>query len=299
MGSFRSKEDDLSKISTSIFVSNFSKSFSAKDLFHSCKQYGHVVDSFIPTKRPKDDNVVRTNSNANVVRNSSNSYVYAVKGGSLSNGEKDNSPVLVLDDSCTNEMDFSLCLNGKVKEIGALLNLKVVMRNEGFSDPELSYLGGLWVMIGFKSTDVKEKFLSCVAIKSWFEQLIQASEEFIIDDRIIWVDLEGITLKLWTFNSFKKIASKWGLLLNDETSEDSNFHSKRLCILTKRMDNIYESFKISYRGKVHWIRAKEISGWIPDFDEHSEEDSDSESEPSNDGVKENFDRNEDEQSGEV
>ncbi|GJS23164.1 nucleotide-binding alpha-beta plait domain-containing protein [Tanacetum coccineum] len=54
MGSFRSKEDDVSKISTSIFVTNFPDSFSAKDLFHSCKQYGHVVDSFIPTKRTKD-----------------------------------------------------------------------------------------------------------------------------------------------------------------------------------------------------------------------------------------------------
>ncbi|GKE33755.1 nucleotide-binding alpha-beta plait domain-containing protein, partial [Tanacetum coccineum] len=54
MGSFRSKEDDVSKISTLIFVTNFPDSFSAKDLFHSCKQYGHVVDSFIPTKRTKD-----------------------------------------------------------------------------------------------------------------------------------------------------------------------------------------------------------------------------------------------------
>ena len=54
MGSFRTKEDDVAKISTSIFVTNFPESFSAKDLFHTCKQYGHVVDSFIPTKRAKD-----------------------------------------------------------------------------------------------------------------------------------------------------------------------------------------------------------------------------------------------------
>ncbi|GJY62118.1 nucleotide-binding alpha-beta plait domain-containing protein [Tanacetum coccineum] len=54
MGSFRSKEVDVSNILTSIFVTNFPDSFSAKDLFHSCKQYGHVVNSFIPTKRTKD-----------------------------------------------------------------------------------------------------------------------------------------------------------------------------------------------------------------------------------------------------
>ncbi|GKE46064.1 nucleotide-binding alpha-beta plait domain-containing protein, partial [Tanacetum coccineum] len=54
MGSFRSKEDDLSRISTSIYVTNFPESYSAKELFHVCKQYGHVVDSFIPAKKSKD-----------------------------------------------------------------------------------------------------------------------------------------------------------------------------------------------------------------------------------------------------
>nr|GEX32870.1 DNA helicase [Tanacetum cinerariifolium] len=54
MGSYRSKEDGVSKISTSIYVTNLPETFFAKDLFHSCKVYGHVVDSFIPLKRSKD-----------------------------------------------------------------------------------------------------------------------------------------------------------------------------------------------------------------------------------------------------
>ncbi|GKE72984.1 nucleotide-binding alpha-beta plait domain-containing protein, partial [Tanacetum coccineum] len=53
---YRSKDDDVIKISTSIYVSNFPESFSAKDLFQTCKQYGHVVDSFIPQKRTKEGN---------------------------------------------------------------------------------------------------------------------------------------------------------------------------------------------------------------------------------------------------
>nr|GEX61541.1 nucleotide-binding alpha-beta plait domain-containing protein [Tanacetum cinerariifolium] len=52
-GRYRTKVDDVARISTSVYVTNFPESFSAKDLFHSCKQYGHVVDSFIPTKRSK------------------------------------------------------------------------------------------------------------------------------------------------------------------------------------------------------------------------------------------------------
>nr|GEV76131.1 nucleotide-binding alpha-beta plait domain-containing protein [Tanacetum cinerariifolium] len=54
MAKYRSKEDDVNRILISIFVMNFPESFSAKDLFHTCKQYGHVVDSFIPSKRTKE-----------------------------------------------------------------------------------------------------------------------------------------------------------------------------------------------------------------------------------------------------
>nr|GEX03083.1 RNA-directed DNA polymerase, eukaryota [Tanacetum cinerariifolium] len=37
----------------SVFINNFPESCSAKDLFNHCKQYGHIVDSFIPNKISK------------------------------------------------------------------------------------------------------------------------------------------------------------------------------------------------------------------------------------------------------
>ncbi|GKD31666.1 putative reverse transcriptase domain-containing protein, partial [Tanacetum coccineum] len=49
----KTKEDDVLKISTSVFVTNFPKQASAKDLWNACKQYGHAVDAFIPNKRSK------------------------------------------------------------------------------------------------------------------------------------------------------------------------------------------------------------------------------------------------------
>ncbi|GJW46664.1 RNA-directed DNA polymerase, eukaryota [Tanacetum coccineum] len=51
---YRSYEDDVAKISISIYVSNLPETFSAKDLFHACNKYGYVVDSFIPLKRSKE-----------------------------------------------------------------------------------------------------------------------------------------------------------------------------------------------------------------------------------------------------
>ncbi|GJY40396.1 nucleotide-binding alpha-beta plait domain-containing protein, partial [Tanacetum coccineum] len=53
MSNFRTKEDDVDRISTSVFVTNFPDSTSAKDLFKACNQYGHVIDSYIPNKKSK------------------------------------------------------------------------------------------------------------------------------------------------------------------------------------------------------------------------------------------------------
>ncbi|GJY85019.1 RNA-directed DNA polymerase, eukaryota [Tanacetum coccineum] len=50
---YRSKEDELAKLSSSIFVTNFLDKFYAKELWTVCKQYGTVVDTFIPDRRSK------------------------------------------------------------------------------------------------------------------------------------------------------------------------------------------------------------------------------------------------------
>nr|GEV45596.1 RNA-directed DNA polymerase, eukaryota [Tanacetum cinerariifolium] len=53
MWRYRSKQYDLEKISVSVFITNIPDSCSAKELFNACKQYGHVMDSFVPNKRSK------------------------------------------------------------------------------------------------------------------------------------------------------------------------------------------------------------------------------------------------------
>ncbi|PWA95691.1 uvrD-like Helicase, ATP-binding domain, P-loop containing nucleoside triphosphate hydrolase [Artemisia annua] len=225
MGSYRSKEDEVKKISTSVFVTNFRDQMCAKDLWHTCKQYGQVVDAYIPNRRSK--------------------------------------------------ADYSLCLFGKVKDFTSLSNLKVVLVNEGFCNIKIKYMGGYWVMMEFQTEDAKKSFQINTVMGTWFSQIQQASCDFTTDERVIWVEIEGIPIKMWSENTFNRIASKWGVLLDVDDQEDKYFHSKRICINTKITTKVFESFKIIYRGKVVWERAKEVPGWVPDFVEGYEEESDS------------------------
>nr|GEV77471.1 RNA-directed DNA polymerase, eukaryota, reverse transcriptase zinc-binding domain protein [Tanacetum cinerariifolium] len=170
--------------------------------------------------------------------------------------------ILVIGDDCVNQEDYSFCLNGKVKEFGSLSNLKVVLGNEGFNELGIRYLGGF---------------------------------DFVVDGRVAWMEVEGIPLKVWTDNTFKRIASKWGSLLSIDNYEEDCYHNKRMCIFTADMVNIFESFKIIYQGKKVWVRAKEVPGWSPEFKEQLDEDSEPEDDifggldkPNNDNNEEEF-----------
>nr|GFB27387.1 RNA-directed DNA polymerase, eukaryota [Tanacetum cinerariifolium] len=77
--------------------------------------------------------------------------------------------------------------------------------------------------------------------------------------------------KWWSRNTFSRIASRWGTLLNGEELEEEGYHSNRLCIRTKLKTVVFDSFKIMYRGMTCWIRAIEVPGWVPDFEEDAEE----------------------------
>nr|GEZ64918.1 RNA-directed DNA polymerase, eukaryota, reverse transcriptase zinc-binding domain protein [Tanacetum cinerariifolium] len=329
--SHRTKEDDVSKISTSIFVTNFPESFSAKDLFHACSKYGHVIDSFIPLKRSIEgkrfgfvkfinvsnveilggnlctiwigrcklqaniarfDRTPRNDSNTRAPRKSAKKFdgvnVVEKNGGTVGNGitfanvlsrkftpipdNSANGLVIVLDDDCVNSQDLSFSMMGKVKEFASLTNIKSALCNEGFTDLKIRYLGEFWVWLEFNSLKAKDLFWENIGARSWFSDIIPASEDFIPDGRIAWMDVEGVSFKFWTTKTFSKIATKWGKLLEVDDLEENCYHSRRICVYTKILSNIFENFKIVFKGKVFQLRAKEVPGWEPEFLEFEDED---------------------------
>ncbi|GKA38216.1 nucleotide-binding alpha-beta plait domain-containing protein [Tanacetum coccineum] len=226
MGTRHLKEDYVQQVSQSVFVTNFPDHFSFRDLWRVCDDYGKVIDVFIPNKLSKAgkryafvryikiENIDRLVANlctiwvgrlrlhANILRfqrapqkfgnthgrNEAShqrlSHILIFKGPLKSNlmhkksyasmvqnmeGKSDamvdSKPALVMNNSCILQRDFTLGLMGKV-------------------------------MIEFKSNMVKDKFCNHVGVRSWFSKMIQALNSFHIDDRVAWVDIDGIPLHL-------------------------------------------------------------------------------------------------------
>nr|GEZ20323.1 RNA-directed DNA polymerase, eukaryota, reverse transcriptase zinc-binding domain protein [Tanacetum cinerariifolium] len=77
------------------------------------------------------------------------------------------------------------------------------------------------------------------------------------------ISIEGLPLKVGPFNTFVKLASKWGELVEWKNIEDNNFSRKQLYVKTKLNEIICERFKVIIQGNVHWVRAKEMERWDP------------------------------------
>ncbi|GKD82048.1 hypothetical protein Tco_1348887, partial [Tanacetum coccineum] len=146
------------------------------------------------------------------MENSNNSFVSVLKRGSQSHVTTEiTKPPLVLDDTCIKEFDFGMSLIGRAKDVYAIPNLPCIISKEGFQNVKLSYLGGMWVLFEFDSLTTKEKFLNHSGIGSCFTKLIQATNSFENDERIVWISIKGLPIKSWTPNTFRKIASLWEL----------------------------------------------------------------------------------------
>ncbi|GJR90578.1 hypothetical protein Tco_0214589 [Tanacetum coccineum] len=206
------------------------------------------------------------------MENSNNSFVSVLKRGSQSHVTPEiTKPALVLDDTCIKEFDFGMSLMGRAKDVSAIPNLPPFF---------------------FDSLTAKEKFLNHSGIGSWFTELIQATSSFENDERIVWISIEGLPIKAWTPNTFRKIASLWGEYVEWEDDDLKSLSCKHLCLKTNMKVIINERQKVIIQGKVYWIRVKELDAWFPNFQEDDQDDLSSDGESQEGDVANKADNNE-------
>nr|GEY26987.1 RNA-directed DNA polymerase, eukaryota, nucleotide-binding alpha-beta plait domain protein [Tanacetum cinerariifolium] len=222
----------------------------------------HLFANLVRFKRPKKPNLLPHNNAAaasSYLRGvdqakgqfQAGSYVNLVNVSSLvgvHGPSISSASVLVLDDSCVVERDLSNHVMGNVKDVSSISNLQTLIMEERFSVVNLVYLGGLWVMIECDNVETKANMLKHTRVKSWFHVLQNVVYDFVSGERIVWVDIKGISLNVWSRETFTRIGKKWGEALDIEDNVDSSFGRKRLCIKTKLPLSILESFKDIFKG---------------------------------------------------
>ncbi|GJS67185.1 RNA-directed DNA polymerase, eukaryota [Tanacetum coccineum] len=287
MVTHRSMEDYVIRISKSVFVTNSPDAYGSRDLWKLCETYGKVDDIDRLLSNLCTLWVKRFHIHANAVRYerpskphhphpqphvhsrpSPRSFAGVVKDPTTQYHPPSppaSSPALVLEESCFIGRDLSRHVMGKVKDLHSIPNLMILLAKEGFPEVKVSYLGGLWVLLELVNVATCKKLAQHIGVNSWFSVIQPAMADFVCEERVVWVDIEGIPLHLWSRAMFIKIGSKWGATMDIEENLVNSFAHKRLCIKANVAGNILENFKVIFKGRVYLVRAKELFAWTPSF----------------------------------
>nr|GFA34889.1 RNA-directed DNA polymerase, eukaryota, nucleotide-binding alpha-beta plait domain protein [Tanacetum cinerariifolium] len=190
-------EDHIKKISHSIYVTNFPDSASSRDLWRACNTYGTVVDVYIPLKKSQTGKrfafvrFIKVFNLDRLVKNFctiwiGHHHLYA----NQVRFERPHKPVF----SFSTERDFSKYAMGRVKDVYSISNIMSILQDEDFVDEKPKYLGGFWVLFEFEKEETKANMLNHMGVNSWFQVIQDVPQDFVSDERIAWVDIEGTVL---------------------------------------------------------------------------------------------------------
>ncbi|GKB48218.1 RNA-directed DNA polymerase, eukaryota, reverse transcriptase zinc-binding domain protein [Tanacetum coccineum] len=199
----------LERLSCNIFITNFPAYFSSKDLWNTCSKFGTVLDLFIPSKLSKQSKryaFARFKKVSNV--DSLISNLRSVWLGSFhlyANVARFNRDTKTSD---AQNSHSNVPLNTSKPSYAKVLGKKESPQNH--DEPVIVLEEG---MLNFEGEPV--------LLSPW-------SPHFEVQNRIVWIDVEGIPLRAWSKTTFNKIARKWGELVFTDDSNSANKLAKRI-----------------------------------------------------------------------
>ncbi|GJR12793.1 hypothetical protein Tco_0795445 [Tanacetum coccineum] len=88
-----------------------------------------------------------------------------------------------------------------------------------------------------------ENEVAAQTVPPYLLELGHANNLFVSDVRLVWTAIEGLPICSWNKDAIAKIVSPWVALSDDDT------------------------IKIIVKGKIYWIRIRELEAWSPEFDD--------------------------------
>nr|GEY18038.1 RNA-directed DNA polymerase, eukaryota [Tanacetum cinerariifolium] len=270
-----SKAYDVSKISKSVFITNFPDCVSARELWKTCSVYETVVDVFIPSKKSKAGKrfaFVRFIKVFNLDRLVANlSTIWIGKLHLIANHvryERLQNPYVNPTSNSgaaksTPKHNVSQQTNSRVGSYAKAVN-------SGYSGLQGAAISPSPAMV-LDDSCLVERDLSMYAMGKVKDFSSIPNLYSILNDEGFsnvklsylggtWVlfefsktdtkvDIEGVPLNAWTRETFSRIENKWGVTLDLEENADNSFGRKR---------------------RMYMVRAKELFTWNPTFLVHEE-----------------------------
>nr|GEU82269.1 NifU-like protein 3, chloroplastic [Tanacetum cinerariifolium] len=270
-----------------------------QDLWVSCNQWGVVIDVYIAAKRSKsghrlgfvrfknvnDINLLVSNLRvtwmggfhlfADVAKYGRTNnrleerfgYIKPNEVSNKANQESINEALMFIsEDDCIDLDGMERSILAKVKDLSVITDLLKYMSSEGLVDVGLRYVGGRWVWLEFDSTNQVESVKNSKVLNELFLELKDVSYDFVPNERCVWIDVVGMPLASYAPEVYKKLGGRWGCSVFTDMVNDGPLSHGKVCVLTKSLHRVLESFKVSYRNRSYCITATEFAYWAPNIE---------------------------------
>ena len=200
-------------------------------------------------------------------KNPKRSYVNALNGNDPPQAKSILKSITLDESNLIDTYDTKNVILAKVRDVYLIPNNNIVLNKEGFYNFHCKYIGGLWLWIEFDSHEACLKMHSNSEMSWYFTHLKHVHQNFVLDERVVWIEISGLPINAWCPKAFKKIAGIWGTPLFVDVDPNETVSLGRICIKTKIHGHIDDLCKVVILGKTHKVFVKEFADWNPDIND--------------------------------
>ncbi|XP_071728375.1 uncharacterized protein [Rutidosis leptorrhynchoides] len=136
----------------------------------------------------------------------------------------------------------------KLKDVHTVTSIRTVLKEEGFDDVTIQYVGGLWIWCIFDSVDACAAFKVNTTLRSLYSFARPIVINFVMDERLTWVEIFGMPLCAWKSSAFKRVSELFGRFIFFDKESCNVMSLGRVCIATRLMSFINEMVNVEING---------------------------------------------------
>ncbi|CAH1453334.1 unnamed protein product [Lactuca virosa] len=207
-------------------------------------------------------------------------HVNIVGGGSNKSRKLSYANVMKVDTVKSNKAGILLNLEGKdivndlalkpsvfcqVRSVRLIPKLFLLLKEEGFHEIQIKYLGGDWVYVEFESELVCAKFKKSSSVGAYFSNFRHVVNGFKVLERVVWIEILGLPCCAWNDSAVNKVAGLWGEVCFLDDDNQAPLAIKRVCIKTMKPSLIHDKLSLVVQGITYEVVVRELSNWEPNI----------------------------------
>ncbi|GKB99429.1 RNA-directed DNA polymerase, eukaryota [Tanacetum coccineum] len=238
---------DLENIATSVYVMNFPKTWEVRDLWKACQVFGRIVDVYIARKMSK---LGRRFAFARFIRVCNVDSLISRMIASWTVVPQDNKKYSYVS-LCKQQSDVKTIQKEKKKKVVYLEQSDM----SSITDKGTILLGKVWM--DFDNLNACLRFKQQKDMQFYFTKLRPLTKDFVVDDKVVWIRIDGLPILAWSVRAFRKIAEEWGevMYMDDEGGGVGN---GRICIKVKVGCKVEGELSVMVAGTCYNVWVKKI-----------------------------------------